>query len=761
MKTNKQYPSRFLSIAALSSATMMIALPSTTSAAEASSQEEKPPVNRTVIESYTVAGSKEQAFSLPGSAYYLDTGDIENLNYQNVNQILQQVPGVYVREEDGYGNFPNISLRGVDGTRSSKVTLMEDGILTAPAPYSAPSAYYSPTVGRMAGLEVLKGSSQVRYGPETTGGVLNYISTPIPSDEFSAYGRLSAGNFEDFQSHLWAGGNFEAPFGGTLGVLGEFYGRTTTGFDDLDSTAGFDAGDADTGFTRADYQLRLSWEPDWEKPNRFEFKIGYTDFDADESYLGLSTQDLRADPYRRYAASRKDNIDTLSTRMHLRHRVDLSEDWQLSTTGYFQRFHRNWYKLNNLVDPDLSLSEALFDGTEGYSVLTGTAAGQLRYRANNRTYKLYGIQSDLNGYFETGDVSHEIRTGIRLHHDYEDRFQHQDVYNQNDQGVFVSVDEGAPGSQANRRSSTDAFAAYAEDRISMGDFSVIPGLRLESMDYKVENRNSGSTERADLTVLSPGVGLEYRLTEDVMAFGGYYRGFSAPGPSGAVAGVEEETSDSFEVGARYRNNRGFRAEAVTFLTYFNNLLVAESIGSGTSEDENIGEALSRGVEILVGADPARLAEKSFRTPLTLAVTYTDATLEGDASSADPESIFAGGSDGDQLPYIPEWQINLTSGFECQRLRGYASLTWVDSAYASANNSSAEVNPETGTPDARFGKVDSFTTLDLSLYYRLRDGLEIFVYGQNVLDEEYLVSRLPHGPRPGAPATYGGGLQASF
>jgi Fe(3+) dicitrate transport protein len=200
---------------------------------------------------------------------------------------------------------------------------------------------------------------------------------------------------------------------------------------------------------------------------------------------------------------------------------------------------------------------------------------------------------------------------------------------------------------------------------------------------------------------------------------------------------------------------------VTFLTYFNNLLVAESIGSGTSEDENIGEALSRGVEILVGADPARLAEKSFRTPLTLAVTYTDATLEGDASSADPESIFAGGSDGNQLPYIPEWQINLTSGFECQRLRGYASLTWVDSAYASANNSSAEVNPETGTPDARFGKVDSFTTLDLSLYYRLRDGLEIFVYGQNVLDEEYLVSRLPHGPRPGAPATYGVGLQASF
>lgn len=713
------------------------------------------------IDPFTVAGSKDSAFSLPGSAYYLDTGDIENLNYQNINQVLRQVPGVYVREEDGYGNFPNISLRGVDGTRSAKVTLMEDGVLTAPAPYSSPSAYYSPSVGRMTGLEVLKGSSQVRYGPETTGGILNYLSTPIPAEDFSAYGRASVGSYSDYQGHVWAGGNFIAPGGGVIGILGEYYHRETDGFDDLDSTAAFDAGNADTGFRRNTYQTKLSYTPNWEKPNYFEFKIGYTDFDANESYLGLSSSDLRADPLRRYAASRNDNIDTTATRMYLRHRVDLTDNWQLATTGYYQRFHRNWYKLNDLVTPDLSLSEALFNGTEGYSVLTGTAAGQLRYRANNRTYKLYGIQTDLTGLFATGGIDHELRTGIRLHHDYEDRFQQQDVYNQNAQGAFASVDRGAPGSQANRRSSTTAFAAYAEDRISRDSWALIPGVRLETMDYEVDNRSKGSTKSTHLTVVSPGVGAEYQVTDQWMTFGGYYRGFSAPGPSGAISGVEEETSDSFELGLRYKNERGFRAEAVGFLTYFNNLLVTESIGSGTSEDENIGEALSRGVEFLLSADPAMLAEKDYRTPITFAVTYTDATLEGGASSADPESIFAGAQDGNRLPYIPEWQLNLTAGVEWDRLRGYASLTWSDDAFASANNSSAQINPATGVPDARFGKVDAFTTLDLSIYYRFYEGWEIFAYGQNVLDEEYMVSRLPHGPRPGAPATFGIGIEARF
>jgi len=727
---------------------------------EKAQQNPKPASQRQSLDTFRVIGSKELAFTLPGSAYVLDKGDIENLNYQNINQVLRQIPGVYVREEDGFGNFPNISIRGVSGTRSTKVTVMEDGVLTAPAPYSAPAAYYTPSVGRMAGIEVLKGSSQVRYGPETTGGVINYISTPIPGEPDQAFARFSIGRYNDMQTHLWAGGTYDVT-GGQLGVLGEFYSRSTDGFRKLDSTAAYTPRTENTGFDRRDAQLKLSFVPDWERYNKLEFKLGYIDFDANETYLGVSTQDFRSSPLRRYAGSRNDQINTYGTQTHLRHTIDFDQDWRLVTTAYLQNYQRNWYKLHDLNQPSQSLSTALFNGTEGYNVLTGQSAGELRYRANNRSYSLYGIQTDLVGTFETGELTHEISTGLRLHHDYEDRFQNQDVYVQNDLGAFTEVRRGAPGSQANRRSTADAVAFYLQDRIEYESWAIIPGFRYEYIDYEVNNRANGRKQTADLQVFTPGVGLEYNINPEVMTFAGYYRGFSPPGPGGAVNGVKEETSDSFELGVRYKNEQGFRAELIGFYTLFNDLIVQENIGSGTGDDENVGGAISRGVESLIGFDPALWSNQSFRAPITVALTYTDAFLDGNASSANPESIFAGGADGNPMPYIPEWQFNVTAGLEFSKVRGYASLTHVTSAYASASNSSAEINPATGQADARFGKVDAYTTLDLSAYYRLWGEFELFVYAQNVLDEEYIVSRLPHGPRPGAPATYGVGIQASW
>ena len=109
------------------------------------------------LEGLTVIGSTEDVWTLPGSAAYVASEEFRDRNYTNLKQVLAKVPGVYVRDEDGFGNFPNVSLRGADGTRSEKVTVMEDGILSAPSPYAAPAAYYSPRIGRMAGLEVLKG----------------------------------------------------------------------------------------------------------------------------------------------------------------------------------------------------------------------------------------------------------------------------------------------------------------------------------------------------------------------------------------------------------------------------------------------------------------------------------------------------------------------------------------------------------------------------------------------------------------------------
>ena len=112
-----------------------------------------------VIESNTLSLGKQGMRDLPGSVDYIGPQELKVYQHSNVNNILKSIPGINIQEEEGFGLRPNIGLRGSGLERSSKITLMEDGILAAPAPYAAPSAYYFPTVGRMNGVEVMKGSS--------------------------------------------------------------------------------------------------------------------------------------------------------------------------------------------------------------------------------------------------------------------------------------------------------------------------------------------------------------------------------------------------------------------------------------------------------------------------------------------------------------------------------------------------------------------------------------------------------------------------
>ena len=115
-----------------------------------------------------------------GSAQKLSRQDIERYGSLDPNRLFQTLTGVQVYEEDGFGLRPNISMRGTAPLRSAKINLMEDGIPAAPAPYSAPAAYYFPSLGRMSGLEVFKGSSQIEYGPNTSGGAINFMSVALP-----------------------------------------------------------------------------------------------------------------------------------------------------------------------------------------------------------------------------------------------------------------------------------------------------------------------------------------------------------------------------------------------------------------------------------------------------------------------------------------------------------------------------------------------------------------------------------------------------
>lgn len=716
-----------------------------------------------ILDTINVLGGSNAVREIPGSAHYIGTPQIRQQSYSDVNQILARIPGVYLRQEDGFGLFPNISLRGVDTTRSAKVTVMEDGIFTAPAPYSAPAAYYSPAAGRMSAIEVLKGSSQIKYGPHITGGVINYIATPIP-DDGKVYLRSIYGSYEEWRNHGFAGDTLDTEFG-RFGYLVEGFFRHTNGFKKIDSTAGFSDRN-NTGFEQIEPMVKLSWEPSTDWYQRFEARFGYSNTDADETYLGLSGEDFKDDPFRRYASTRFDNINLEHYRSYLRHYIVPTDDWNIVTTVYYNKFRRNWRKLHDVripADGNLSLSSALAGVGNGLSCLRGQLDCTLRVRNNNREYYLWGMESIANYRFDALSGSHDVNFGFRYHEDEVKRFQRDERFSQNASGVITASDPGVPGDAGNREQHTDVYSFFLQDRFEFGSWGIAPGVRYEHLDQSFNDKNSREKGSGQLDLYAGGVSIDYQFNPEWLGFAGIFRGFSPPSPRSAIRDkLQEETSIAYEAGLRFTGLHGaLTADVVGFLSQFDNLIVIDNIGgAGNDRTENFGEVEAHGVEFSVNFDAGDAFKLGFSNPYFLSFTYTNAEQRNDAQSTDPESIFSFGDTGNKVPYIPEYAVSFGSGLKFANWNIDFTARYVDETFTSANNVSDQVNGE-GNPDARFGKTDDYFIVDIAGSLQLATGVNLLVGVQNLFDERYLASRQPHGPRPGQPRFIYGGFEVEF
>jgi Fe(3+) dicitrate transport protein len=686
--------------------------------------------NNPNLEEVTIIGSREAAQTLPGSGSVVDFEQIQIESATDINQLLKTVPGMYILEEDGYGLRPNIGIRAATSERSSKVTLMEDGVLIAPAPYSNPSAYYFPTTMRMHTIEVLKGAPLLRYGPQTTGGVVNMVSTPIPDENSGAVNFAYGENAEM---------NLLANYGGRAGAFGylvETAQRQSDGFKDIDRS------NSDTGYDIDDYLVKLGWEGERQS---VLFKAQYSEETSDETYLGLTDADFDRDEDRRYGLSEPDEMDNDHQGYNLVYRLQLTDNIDMSLTGYYNEFSRNWFKLNGggkLVDAANAgdaYAQGVLDGTED--------AEGLEYKHNNRDYESQGIE--LN--FDLGFGDHQLALGGRVHEDEMDRYQKRDYYDQID-GELHYVSSVAPTGSNNREEKADAVSLWAVDSWQVTDaFNLNLALRYE--DVESERKQWANPARTELDSkrsndndeLLPGISFTYDFTDSWQMLAGVHEGFSPLG-GGASENEDPETSTNWEAGVRYRGS--WFVEAIGFFSDFDNKTENCSDASPCSDGSttgsfNTGKAEIYGVEVQAGS---QLAFGDFVVPVDLMYTYTDAT----ASEDNPEE---GIEDGDQLAAIPENTFSLRLGLE-------SPIGWNNYMVAKYTD---EMCMDVGCNNGgtKFDRSEDIFVVDYISRYAINDAALVFLKVENLFDERDIVSRQPDGARPNKPRTASLGVEYRF
>lgn len=680
------------------------------------------------LQHMTIFGTTEALQRATGSAHLVDEDTLEAFDYANIHRILNGVPGVYVRGEDGFGLRPNIGIRGGNSDRSQKVTLMEDGVLFGPAPYAAPAAYYFPLTQRMTGVEVFKGPAAIQYGPQTIGGAINLLSAAIPQQRAGLLS-LAGGSDADRSLHARAGGPV-----GEHAVQGEVVYLGSDGFKTLD-------GGGDTGFDKAEGQLKYGHALG---QGRVLLRVGVASETSDETYLGLTEADFRADPNRRYRGSA---LDEMRWDWHGL-RADVEQPlWggDVVLTAYDHRFDRAWTKFNNfrgadirdvLANPDTPRNQLYYQGLTGEADTTaGPGDDDLLIGTNDRSFRSSGVQARFSRQL-VGRLHHTLRMGLRLHSDRIRRLHDEYAYDMVD-GELVR--NAAPRSvTADNTGRADALAAWVQDEVVLGRWTVVPGLRIEAVRTRFEDRRADASNENETVTVLPGVGVLFAQSRSLTWMGGLHRGFSPAAPG--LSDAQPEDALNAEAGLRW-SGAPVAVEFVAFFSDYRNLTGVCTFSSGC-DDAQLGEQTNAGKVRVAGLETTLSRIQPLTAGLTLQAeashTYTDGQFEESFDSSNPQ--FGSVEAGFELPYVPEHRANLLLGLRASRWQADLSVTYVSA-----------MRDEAGRGDVPEGSgSDAYTVVDVAGKLHLTPTIDLTGRVDNLLDEVYVVSRRPFGARPGRP-----------
>jgi len=678
-----------------------------------------------------IVTANEGSLRVAGAAQKIDEEQLEQFEYDDIERVLAQVPGVSTRGEDGYGLRPNIGIRGVNSDRSAKVTLMEDGVPLAPAPYAAPAAYYFPMSTRLTGVEVFKGAAATRHGPQTVAGAINLLTRPVPeSTEWEV--DLAGGLRQTARLHAFAGSGDE-----TAGWLVEGAHLRTAGFKELD-TGG------PTGFNRSELMAKGRWAP--AADHQLGLKLGFANEASHETYLGLSRSDYEANPYRRYAATAEALMTWNRTQAELSWVALPSERWSVRTVAYHHYLTRAWTKFarfGGTVDGHALMQE---DPTTGQGAVyldilrgledTTTPEQAIHIGTNDRRFHAYGVQTYARFVDNTGTVRHTVDMGVRLHLDDMVRVHTEDPYDmqngqlvRNDTATLTTLDSVAWAR---------ALSAHVHEDLRWKVLHLLPGARIEVVRTQRSDQGEPTDAPLTRTVVLPGAGAMVDVTSSWSVFGGAYRGFS-PVPPGEPEEVQPELSWNQEAGTRVAFGDLY-AELVGFLNEYDNLTGQCTISGGCGGDA-LDQQFSGGSARVHGVEAALrhvvLLAGAFTMPLQGSYTFTRGQFRTAFVSDFPQ--FGEVDEGDYLPYVAEQQGYGRATVAHPRFDVGVGVTW-----------RSEMLDQAGQWPAGEDDVPSLLLVDAGVRAFVTDRVTTYVTGTNLTQSTDLTSWRPIGARPTAP-----------
>jgi Fe(3+) dicitrate transport protein len=684
-----------------------------------------------------VVGTEDHLSKIPGSAVVIPEQELEAAHVFTTSEALRKVPGVHVRDEEGLGLRPNIGMRGLNPTRSTKTNLLEDGLPLSFAPYGDNASYYHPPIERFDRFEVMKGSSQNLFGPRTIGGLINYI-TPDPPEDFQGRVRATGGSRDYFNGYLSVGG-----YRGLLDVM-------------------YKQGDGARDNTHSElHDLYGKKVFELSENQSLILRGSYYSEESQNTYSGLTDAEYaRLD--NRYNPFKNDYLDFEHWGLSATHRIDFSDDVRLTTSAYGTIFERDWWRQASSTTTNhcsnTGGNSAAVNTTRTRGTVLDVDGGSCNgIQGNLRDYYTYGFETRLFDRYNVLGLENELETGVRAHYEIQRREQRR--------GTRLTAADNTPRTEEQRY--TDAYSAFLQNRVLLGDWAVIPNVRVEHFIHDGRNETNGNRGEETTTAVLPGFGLTYTPVENSTLFFSMHRGYAPPGvtdllntsatnPDQITTNVDEEKSWNYELGVRSKPIPGAMLEVTGFHNDFENLISTGSIAGGSLPLAQ-SEAKFEGLEILGRLDSDELFHTSGDAYLQIAYTWLPtAEITSPVTRVDTGAVLQDSEAGNRLPYAPENMLTTTVGYKHTtgwdvRLEAvHVGQQWADFA-------------NTRTPDGtgQFGLIDSYTILNLAGTYPIKSiDTDLFVTVKNLGGKEYVVDRT-RGILPGTPLLVQGGFEVRF